>query len=101
MKSPIPGRSPKNTGSDIRMQAFGLVLAVLLAMPTGDAVGASAAPSPWIQVNRPIVSVQLGFVTHSDGTFYTGGSDGMLLSSPDGRTVTNFFDIVRMSDLAS
>lgn len=47
---------------------------------------AAEGPHPWIQVNRPPVSVRLGFVAHGQGAFYTGGSEGVLLTSTDART---------------
>jgi|GEM_PF-3888702 WD40 repeat protein len=49
-------------------------------------VRAAEVPQPWIQVNRPTVSVRLGFVAHGQGAFYTGGSEGVLLTSTDART---------------
>ncbi len=62
-----------------------ITLLVALLLVTEWCVKAAELPGPWVQVNRPIASVQLGFVVHDRGVFYTGGSDGLLLASADAR----------------
>ena len=86
MKKPIGEHNRWGTAVDLKALHRALVLAALVLLPARDVIRASDIAGPWIQVNRPIVSVQLGFVTYSDGNYYTGGSDGMFLSSTDGKT---------------